>query len=134
MLMSYTFRLYCDYAVLNLFLLIKASTLCHCFDCCLLQNKQLYESMQISQFIERLACCLTFIISSSEGSSEGACSTSLPVWDLLQVDQGVGQRLPVHMEHLTPLSVLRCPAQHQSQLKQEHMEPLTDGTDTVQVR
>lgn len=34
MLMSYTFRLYCDYAALILFLLIKASTLCHCFDCC----------------------------------------------------------------------------------------------------
>lgn len=38
------------------------------------------------------------------------------------------------MEHLTSLSVLPRSAQHQSQLKQEDVEPLTDETDTLHVR
>ena len=73
---------------------------------------------------------VTFIISSSEGSPEGASSSCLPVWDLLQVDEGIGQRLSVHIEHLKSVSVFSRPAQHQSQLKQEDVQPLTDETDT----
>ncbi len=77
---------------------------------------------------------VTFIISPSEGSSEGAPSTSLPIWDLLQVYQLIGQRLPVHMEHMTSLSVLPRFGQHQSQLKQEYMQPLEKETDTHKLR
>lgn len=68
---------------------------------------------------------VTFIVSSRERSSEGSSSSRLPVWDLLQVYQGVWQRLPVHMEHLTPISVLTRPAQDQCQLEEEDVEPLT---------
>lgn len=67
---------------------------------------------------------ITFIVSSRERSSEGSSSGRLPVWDLLQVYQGVWQRLPVHMEHLTPVSVLTRPAQDQCQLEEEDVEPL----------
>lgn len=77
---------------------------------------------------------VTFIISSTEGSPEGAPSTSFTIWDLLQVYQGIGQRLPVHMEHLTSISVLSWSAQHQSQLKQEDMQPLTDERNAHKVR
>lgn len=66
----------------------------------------------------------TFVVSSSESSPEAAPSTGLPIWDLLQVDQGVGERLPVHVEHLTSELVLPRPAQHQGQLEQEDMELL----------
>lgn len=76
---------------------------------------------------------VTFIIASSEGSPEGAPSPSLPIWDLLQIYQGIGQRLSVHMEHLTSLSVLPRPGQHQGQLKQEDVHPLTE-TDIKKVQ
>lgn len=66
---------------------------------------------------------VTFVVSSCEGSSEGSSSSRLPVWDLLQVYQGVWQRLPVHIEHLTT-SVLTRPAQDQCQLEEEDVEPL----------
>lgn len=69
----------------------------------------------------------TFVVSSSESSPEAAPSTGLPIWDLLQVDQGVGERLPVHVEHLTSDFVLPRPAQHQGQLEQEDMELLVGG-------
>lgn len=77
---------------------------------------------------------VTFIISSSEGSPEGAPSTRLPIWDLLQIYQGIGQRLSVHIENLTAVFVLNRSGQHQSQLKQEYMQPLTEKTDTHKVR
>lgn len=66
---------------------------------------------------------VTFIVPSRERSSEGSSSSRLPVWDLLQVYQGVWQRLPVHMEHLNT-SVLTRPAQDQCQLEEEDVEPL----------
>lgn len=72
---------------------------------------------------------LTFIIPPSEGSSEGATSSRLPVWDLFQIYQGIGKRLSVHMEQLASLSVLPRSGQHQSQLKQEHMQPLTEEAE-----
>lgn len=71
---------------------------------------------------------VTFIISSGEGPPKGASAPSLSIWDFLQVYQGVGERLPVHLEHLTSVSVLPGSAQHQPQLKQEDVQPLQDAT------
>lgn len=68
----------------------------------------------------------TFVVSTSESSPEAA-ATSLPIWNLLQVDQGVGERLSVHVEHLTSKLVLPRPAQHQGQLEKENMELLVGG-------
>lgn len=69
----------------------------------------------------------TFVVSSSESSPEAAASTGLPVRDLLQVDEGVGERLSVHVKHLTSDLVLPWPAQHQGQLEEEDMELLVGG-------
>lgn len=44
-------------------------------------------------------CDVTFIISPCEGSSEA--SASLPVWDLLQGQQGIGKRLSVDLIRMT---------------------------------
>lgn len=70
----------------------------------------------VTEFI-RLCDHITFIVSPCEGSSEGAPSSSLTVWDLLQIYQGIGQRLPVHVKHLTTVLVLSWSRQHQHQLK-----------------
>lgn len=71
----------------------------------------------------------TFIISSSEGSSKGAPSASLPIWDLLQIYGGIRQGLSVHLEHLSSISVVQWSGQHQSQFKEEYTQPLPDYTD-----
>lgn len=73
----------------------------------------------------------TFVVSSSKSSPEAAASTCLPVWDFLQVDRGIGERLSVHMEHLSPHLVLPWPTQHQGQLEEEDMELLVMGETIV---
>lgn len=80
---------------------------------CVTEFTSKYETNKVC----RLCDHITFIVSPCEGSSEGAPSSSLAVWDLLQIYQGIGQRLPVHVKHLTTVLVLSWSRQHQHQLK-----------------
>lgn len=78
--------------------------------------------------------CDTFIISSSECTSECASSTCFPIWNLLQIYQSVGQRLSVHIEDVSAVFFLPWFREHQSQFKQEYMQPLTQRHKTQDKR
>lgn len=80
---------------------------------CVTEFTRKYETNKVCRSCDHV----TFIISPCEGSSEGAPSSSLTVWDLLQIYQGIGQRLPVHIKHVTTVLLVPWSSQHQHQLK-----------------